>query len=171
LSDITERYFSAVRSSNLRSIERTTKSDSDVVGAVGLAAKREPLGAALMRLFTGDNNAAQAVIEALTQKLLTHFPASLRESEARTVATGVLSWNRANVCPVCHGSGYEVIPGTPSLSDKECKACRGTGKTLFQKQFHRSKLEYADWAQVQIEIAQSRAGQEAMKAIAPSLDL
>ena len=171
MSEITERYFSAVRSSNLRSIERTTRSDSDVVGAVGLAAKREPLGAALMRLFTGDNNAAHAVIDALTQKLVAHFPVSLRESEARTVATGVLAWNRANVCPACHGSGYEVIPGTPSLSDKECRACRGTGKTLFQKQFHRDKLKFADWAQVQIEMAQSRAGQEAMRAIAPSFDL
>jgi DnaJ-class molecular chaperone len=124
-----------------------------------------------MRLFTGDNNAAHAVIDALTQKLVAHFPVSLRESEARTVATGVLAWNRANVCPACHGSGYEVIPGTPSLSDKECRACRGTGKTLFQKQFHRDKLKFADWAQVQIEMAQSRAGQEAMRAIAPSFDL
>jgi hypothetical protein len=168
---IIDRYASAVRSSDLRSRPDTTFSDPDVIGAFGLAGKREPLGAALMRLFTGDNNAAQAVIEALTQKLLTHFPASLRESEARTVATGVLAWNRANVCTVCHGSGYEVIPGTPSLSDKECKSCRGTGKTLFHRQFHRSKLEYADWAQAQIEMAQSRAGQEAMRAIAPSLDL
>lgn len=171
MSDITERYFSSVRSSNLRSIERTTRSDSDVVGAVGLAAKREPLGVALMRLFTGDNGAADQVILILAGRIKDHFQGQLSSTQSRDVAAGVLEWNRNSVCTSCNGSGYEVIPGTPSLSDHECKACRGTGKRLFQKQFHRDKLKFADWAQAQIETAQSRAGQEAMRAIAPSLDL
>lgn len=171
MSDITERYFSAVRSSNLRSIERTTRSDSDVVGAVGLAAKREPLGAALMRLFTGDNGAISHIVWVLENKLIEHFAGQISVAQARDVAARVLEWNRNSVCTSCNGSGYEVIPGTPSLSDHECKSCRGTGKRLFQKQFHRDKLKFADWAQVQIEMAQSRAGQEAMKAIAPSLNL
>ncbi len=168
---ILDDYASAIRSSNLRSIERTTRSDSDVIGAFGLAAKSEPLGVALQRLFTGDNGAAKAVIDVLADKLLGHFAGKLNAAGSRRIAAAVLEWNRNSVCPVCHGSAYEVVPGTPSLSDKECKACRGTGKKLFQKQFHKSDLAYADWAQVQIEVAQSRAGQEAMKAIAPSLDL
>lgn len=168
---ILDRYASAVRSSNLRSQPNTTFSDPDVIGAFGFAGKHEPLGVALQRLFTGDNTAAKSVIDVLADKLLGQFSGKLNAAGSRRVAAAVLEWNRNSVCPVCHGSAYEVVPGTPSLSDKECKACRGTGKKLFQKQFHKSDLTYADWAQVQIEIAQSRAGQEAMKAIAPSLDL
>lgn len=168
---ITERYASAIRSSNMRSKEATTFSDPDVVGAFGLAAKAEPLGAALERLFAGDNGSAKVVIDALAKKLKSNFPARLKESEARTVAAGVLAWNKSNVCRSCGGSGYEVVPGTPSLSGNICKSCKGTGKTLFHKQFHRTKIEYADWAQTQIEIAQSKAGQAAMRAIAPSLNL
>ena len=168
---ILERYASAVRSGDLRSRENTTFSDPDVIGAYGLAAKREPLGVALQRLFTGDNGAADQVILILAGRIKDHFQGQLSSTQARDVAAGVLEWNRNSVCTSCNGSGYEVIPGTPSLSDHECKACRGTGKRLFQKQFHRDKLKFADWAQVQIEMAQSRAGQEAMKAIAPSLNL
>jgi hypothetical protein len=168
---IIERYASAVRSSNLRSKEATTYSDPDVIGAFGLAAKTEPLGAALHRLFTGDNRAAQAVIEALSGKLMAHFPTSLTESESLSVAGGVLKWNQSNVCPHCKGRGSELIQGSPTLSDRECKHCRGTGKKLFEKQFHRDKIKYADWAQLQIDIALPAAGQAAMKSIAASLDL
>ena len=168
---IVERYASAVRSSNLRSKEATTYSDPDVVGAFGLAAKTEPLGAALHRLFTGDNRAAQAVIDALADKLTSRFAGSLTESEARSVAAHTLNWNRDKVCPFCKGRGSDLIQGSPTLSDRECKHCRGTGQKLFEKQFHRDKLKFADWAQMQIDIALPAAGQAAMKSLAASIDL
>ena len=41
MSRITDRYASAVRSSNLRSKADTNMSDSDVIGAAGLAAAPE----------------------------------------------------------------------------------------------------------------------------------
>ncbi len=168
---ISERYSSAIRSSNMRSKEATTFSDPDVIGAFGLAAKIEPLGVALQRFFAGDGSAAAQVILALESRLTDHFGGQISAAQARVVAAKVLAWNRTNTCDACGGSGYEVIPDTPSLSNKICKVCKGTGKKLFQKQFHHDKLKFADWAQVQIEIAQSRAGQAAKKAIAPSLEL
>lgn len=168
---IIERYASAVRSSNLRSKEATNYSDPDVIGAFGLAAKTEPLGAALHRLFTGDNRAVQAVIEALARKLISRFAGSLTAAEARTVAAHALNWNRDKVCPFCKGRGSELIQGSPILSDRECKDCKGTGKKLFEKQFHRDKLKFADWAQLQIDIALPAAGQAAMKSLATKLEL
>lgn len=171
MSNITERYFSAVRSSNLRSIERTTDSDIDVIGAFGLAAKREPLGVALQRLFTGDSAAFNEVIEILAEKLTRHFGGHITMSKARFVAKTVLEWNHDKTCHVCNGLGRELIPGTPTIGTKDCGACRGTGQALFQKIFHRENLRFADWTQMQIEIVQGRAGQEAMKCLAPTLDL
>jgi hypothetical protein len=168
---ILDRYASAVRSSNLRSQPNTTFSDPDVIGAFGLAGKREPLGVALQRLFTGDSGAFNDVIEILAEKLTSHFAGQITTSRARFVAKKVIDWNRDKVCHVCNGLGRELIPGTPTIGTKDCGACRGTGQALFQKIFHRESLRFADWTQMQIEIVQSRAGQEAMKSLAPSLEL
>ena len=57
---IKERYASAVNSSNLKSKVETTYSDSDVIGAYGLAARHHPLGVALQRLFV-DGKARECV--------------------------------------------------------------------------------------------------------------
>jgi hypothetical protein len=40
----------------------------------------------------------------------------------------VLAWWLDHVCPVCEGRKKDRIPGTPSLSHKDCKACHGTGE-------------------------------------------
>ncbi len=45
---ITERYSSAVNSSDLTTKPDTRWSDTDVLGATGLAARYEPLGVALV---------------------------------------------------------------------------------------------------------------------------
>lgn len=62
---VIERYASAVRSTNLKVDERTTRSDSDVLGAMGLAAREFPLAVALQRLFLGDTTAARELVELL----------------------------------------------------------------------------------------------------------
>lgn len=167
---IIERYASAVRSSNLRSRENTTFSDPDVIGAFGLAAKREPLGVSLARLLLGDNKAADDVVRRLAEMTRSKFH-HLKQVQAEDMARAVLAWNRHGVCPECDGHGFHVIPGAPSLSDTECKACRGTGRLLLHKQFRKDHQDAALWMQGQIEAVQSTAGQAAMRAIAPSLDL
>ena len=50
---VIERYASAVHATSLKSDPATYMSDTDVLGAMGLAAKHEPLGAALTRLLSG----------------------------------------------------------------------------------------------------------------------
>ena len=72
---IVDRYAGAVRSSDLKSEERTTHSDSDVLGAMGVADRRlthdrnprwqSPLSVPLLRLFMGDNHAASQIVAIL----------------------------------------------------------------------------------------------------------
>lgn len=168
---ITERYSSAIRSSNLRSSECTTYSDPDVIGAFGMAAKSEPFGVALHRLFAGDMREAGSLLLHLAAMITGQFPSKLTRQEAKGVAAGVLAWNISNTCHHCGGLGREMIPGSPTLSDRECKACKGTGKKRFEKQFHRSKIRFADWAQMQIQIAMPNATHLANKFIAPPQDI
>lgn len=166
---ILDRYASAVHSSNLRSQPNTTFSDPDVIGAFGLAGKREPLGVALARLLLGDNKAANDVVRQLADMTRSKFH-HIKQVQAEDMARAVLAWNRHGVCQECNGHGYQVIPGSPSLSDIECKACHGTGKVLLHKQFRKDHQDAALWMQGQIEAVQSTAGQAAMKSLAPSLD-
>lgn len=58
---INERYSGAISSADLTSDERTTYSDSDVIGAMGLAARLSPMGVALARLLAGDRRAEREI--------------------------------------------------------------------------------------------------------------
>src|SRR5688572_14309198 len=111
---ILDRYSGAVRSSNLRSEPDTTYSDSDVLGAVGLAAVRRPLAAALTRLFMGDNHAAQQIVCILAEQVRDKAIASdvdLKPTQAQDMARAVLAWHRDGVCKTCNGHGFDLIPG------------------------------------------------------------
>jgi hypothetical protein len=48
--------------------------------------------------------------------------------DAQTQTAEVLLWWLHHVCPECEGLGKERIAGTPSLSHKDCHACRGTAE-------------------------------------------
>jgi hypothetical protein len=141
---IVERYASAVRSSNLRSIERTTISDSDVIGAVGLASKTDYLGALLLRFELGDNRAARECAGVMAHRAHVHFP-KLHPRTAVDLASALLAFTRSDVCPDCNGLGREVIAGTPTLGTKECKTCGGTGKKRIDRQFAKEHMPVVDW--------------------------
>jgi hypothetical protein len=78
-----ERYRAAVHSGNMTSDPNTTRSDSDVVGAFGIADRHltrgsdargnhfppAPLAVALARLFAGDNTAGHAIVETMAANL------------------------------------------------------------------------------------------------------
>lgn len=140
---IIERYASAIRSSNLRSIERTTQSDSDVIGAVGLASKTDYLGALLLRFELGDNKAARECAGVLAHRAHVQFP-KLHPRTAVDIASALIAFSRDDVCESCNGLGREVIPGTPTLGTKECPTCRGTGKKRIDKQFPKEHMQVVD---------------------------
>ncbi|MFL9670459.1 hypothetical protein WIX39_026250 [Variovorax sp. AB1(2024)] len=171
--NITERYATAVRSSNLRIDERTARSDTDVLGAMGLASIRHPLAVALHRLFAGDNTASVEIVDILSDdawKQARRMRVKLSRQQAQHLAQSCLAWHRNPVCKVCSGHGRLVIPGTKTLRDR-CGACRGTGRTLFADLFAHQHRQLANWVIVHMETHQAEAGPEAMRQIAGYLDL
>ena len=168
---INERYAGAISSKDLKSDERTTFSDSDVLAAMGLAGKSAPLGVALARLLAGDGRAAADVVTVLGVGLVGHAFRNRPRREispevARQIATFVLDWFRDSACRVCGGVGFKRIEGTPSLSDNPCPVCRGSGKRNFDGMFDAHDRELARWAAAEIEREQAIAGPIAMRLIA-----
>jgi hypothetical protein len=176
MSKIIDRYSSAVRSSNLRSKEATTYSDSDVLGAMGLAAKQRPLAAALARLFTGDNHASGEIVEILAglawgKAAETRVP--LKRPQAVDMARAVLAWHRDGICPTCKGHGYAILgtlgTGRAVVSDHDCPACKGSRKVPFGPQFPVERRSVAWWLLAAVEREQAHAGPAAMAALAKRL--
>lgn len=172
---ITDRYATAVRSRNLGSNPKTTFSDSDVLCAVGLAGKRVPLGTALMRLLSGDNRAGSDIVRILADKAVGKAfrmsGADCPRPEAEDLARAVLAWYRDGTCRVCSGHGVLLIPGTTTLGNHECPACRGDGRIRLDRRISLARLELARWMVAEVERELAIAGREAMTRLAPRLDL
>jgi len=175
---ITDRYASAVRSSCLTVDERTTYSDTDVLGAFGLAGRLleiqdHPLAVPLQRLFSGDNKAAVAIVEVLAVMARGKAPAlrtDITVLQANDMAKACLAWHRDGVCKPCGGHGQLLIRGTKTIGGAFCRPCRGTGRMPFERQFRHEWRELARWLVSEMEREQGRAGPAALKAIAPRLD-
>lgn len=169
---VIERYASAVRSTNLEINARTTRSDSDVLGAMGLASREFPLAVALQRLFLGDGTAARELVEILADDAWRQARAlkiKLNRVQAYDLAQGCVAWHRNPTCDACGGHGATVIPGSTTLGVK-CKPCKGAGRTSSSRLF-KAHAEVADWLVAHMEKHQAMAGPEAMKQIAGYLDL
>ncbi len=187
-NSVVERYASAIRSSNLSVEGRTTRSDSDVLGGMGLAAQAlesgrgvngqaitpEPSAVPLQRLLQGDNRAAKEIVAVLAEdawKQARTMNVRLDRARARAMAQACLAWFRHGTCKACGGHGRRLIPGTRTLGTADCKECRGTGKVEFERQFRVAERELARWLAAKIERAAAIAGPEAMRHLAGYLDL
>ena len=184
---ITDRYSTAVHSSNLKSKPETTFSDADVLGAAGLAGKAErtlpdgtvirgaPLGIALMRLLSGDNTASREIVAILADsavgKAWRMDGMKLQRVQADDMARAVLAWYRDGTCKPCGGHGYLLMQGAPSLSEHTCPACKGTRKVPFDSAFSLELVLLARWMLAEVEREIAFAGPAAMAALAPRLDL
>lgn len=168
---ILDRYNTAIHATSLKSEADTTWSDTDVLGAAGLAAKHLPLGIALARMLSGGGNGA--VVKILTRAAYEQsYRCSIKPTllEAESIAKAVLAWYTHGTCQPCGGTGFFRIRDTPSLGD-ECQHCGGTGKIPFDNQFRHEWRGVARWLQDEIGRAQAQAGQEAMRKLAPRLNL
>lgn len=123
--------------------------DVDVIRACGMVSKQQPLGMSLWRLKYSDLwEEARNALDGLTMMLVKRrkLPASV----ARSAAERVLAHWVGDRCDACHGQGYELMRGAPTLSDTPCPVCKGDGKL---------KLADADqhevWLQQQIAIMES----------------
>jgi hypothetical protein len=139
---------------------------------MGLASKRHPLAAALTRLFLGDSRGVADVITHLVAELGRHRDArEWPQSQKEDLARAVIAWHRDGVCTDCGGHGYERVPGTPALSANPCKTCDGSGRIPFDRKFRARQLPVARWLLAEIQSTQAQAGVEAMRTLAPRLEL
>jgi len=181
-----DRYHSAVRTSNLKSEEKTTFSASDVMGAAGFAGKEmrsaetsdpsrgQPLAMALMRLLSGDNHASAEILALLSAKVIGKAHRTgpeIGQPAALMVSAIVLDHFRDRRCRACRGHGFELIRGAPAIGDKECQRCRGTGMKPFETMFKPERVELARWLAAELERELAKAGPAAMAALAPRLTL
>jgi hypothetical protein len=168
---ILERYSAAVNSGDLSVNPDTRWSDTDVLGATGLAGRYEPLGVALTRLFAdGKPESVLALLTDLAFKRSRTLGVRFSRLEAIELSQAVLGWYRFGTCQPCGGTGYMVIQGTPIQGD-ECEHCRSTGKVDFDSRFPAAWLGLARWLSGEIDRAQAVAGTEAMRMLAPRLEL
>jgi hypothetical protein len=167
---ILDRYASAIRSSNLRSHPDTTQSDTDILGAIGLASKRHPLATALARLFMGDNHASEQLVELLADMAWGKAAAlniKLRRVQAESMAQAVLAWHREGRCKACGGHGFALVHGAPVVGTTACRACHGTGRIPFDARFRDADdLRVARWLVSEVEREQNAAGPAAMAKLA-----
>lgn len=186
---IEERYSSAVNSGNLRPNPRTRMSDSDVLGATGIADREltegrtskgdsvrpAPLAVSLERLLRGgDTRAAHAVARVMADMLwrkAREGTEKLTHAKAKEMAQMVLAWHRSGTCKPCGGHGYSLIQGTKTLSERACEACRGTGKIRFERAFKGYPVELARWMSAELERNLGRAGERAMAHLAARFDV
>ncbi|RYF50298.1 MAG: hypothetical protein EOO27_32025 [Comamonadaceae bacterium] len=177
---VTDRYATAVRSSCLTVDPRTTFSDTDVLGAMGLAARelkkedKHSLAVALERLFLGDNSASVEIVDALATKLRNKAAEDhlkMTAGQCRDVARACLAWHRHGTCRPCGGHGKLPIEGTPHLGEESCPVCMGRGQYPFEIQFREEWRGLAVWLVEFMKREQGRAGPAAMRKLAPKLDL
>ncbi len=195
MANISNRYASAVHSSNLKHTSELNKlddqgqsSDADVLGAMGIADRRlcsgknergedvsmHPLAVPLERMFAGDNRAAHDIVTILAQLVFEQswkVRVKISRVTAHDMSCACLAWHRNGTCQPCGGHGKTLIPGSRSFSDHDCQVCRGTGKVPFKSQFKPEHRELADWLVAEMEREVGRAGPAAMKALSARIDL
>lgn len=176
---IIDRYAGAIHSSNLKHDERSSNSDTDVLGAFGLADRRlaatdHPLAVPLTRLFMGDGAASRVIVEVLADMARGKAPAlhtDITQTQAVDMARACLAWHRDSACKSCGGHGQLVIKGSTTIGGAICKACKGTGRIQFEKQFRFQWRDLARWLVAEMEREQGRAGPEAVRALGASFNL
>ena len=180
MSKYLNRYASAVHSKNMRSKADTAMSDSDVIGAAGLAAKNKPFAMALARMLSGDQRATHEVnriLAIMAQDKADAEKVKMKRTQANDMACAVIAWFRNGTCTTCSGHGFQVVGGEIGsggravLSDAACPACKGTGKKPFDSQFAIERLLIARWLLAEVEANIAAAGQAAMARLAPRLEL
>ena len=134
---IAERVGNALSRGNLRQHDRsgrllTGTSDLDVVAALGVVGIGERLADAVYRLkYANDHksyyDALQGVRD-LARSMDAKSRWKVRREHLKKMAQHVLDYWLNDSCPTCTGVKYEVIRGSPHLSDRACKACHGSGK-------------------------------------------
>lgn len=103
--------------------------DVNVLAAAGMASAVSPAYLSLYRLkYISDikelATGKSVFINWMRRAMLNR---RIDAKDASRLGTQALHYWLNGVCPACEGRGRNVVPGTPSLSDKPCQRCDGTG--------------------------------------------
>lgn len=132
---IEERYGSAVEASDL-TLRFERRGPVDTLTAAGMVGAKNPLAMSIWRWVYGqDANERHIVLAGLVRwmKLGGHKAGWKDRKNLVPVVVAVADWYQDRVCRTCHGTRYETIPGTPTLSDVRCPACHGSGERSLDK--------------------------------------
>lgn len=139
---ISERYMTARTASTLKVDADTTMSPADVLTAAGMAGQRHSVPLRLwVFMHSPSRHQLYALADSLTQRLDDYMNIKKLKGKPWRIAKQTLAWSINNTCRPCGGHGMERIAGTPHLSDVQCPACRGTGKT----ELHTENNQAAQW--------------------------
>lgn len=153
---MTERLASSQNTSDLGE-HVTGLGDVDYIRAAGMVAQKNPLGMALFRLKYSEIIDEAMYCRNELVKLLETRRGVLREEAAKAVEK-VLVHHLSDRCDHCGGTGYQVIPGTPTLSDAACPVCKGEGVIKLN-----TKNPDELWLQTQIAMLESEAAGAVMR--------
>ena len=90
------------------------------------------------------------------------------DSRIRELAKKVLDYWLADTCPSCLGRGYEVMEGTPMLSERECKECHGRGVRAWESNGEWSQRGFVLLGYIQA--AEKDAGAKMMQLLRRDMD-
>lgn len=125
---IHERVGVALSMGNLRQ----TSGQIDVIGALGAVGITEKLADAVFRLkYSNDPGSYDDALDGvygIASSLALRGNWRYHRTRLRWMAKRVLGYWITDLCPSCNGLGYQIMLGTPHLSDKPCRSCRGTRK-------------------------------------------
>ena len=174
MTSAVERYSCAVSSRDLSVDPRTWRSDSDMLGAAGLASIQNPLALALARLFAGDDREQRNIAAILAQDAWSYAKrrrVRLLRTEADDLAKAGVAWGRHGAGGAGGGHGCGLIGGKlgdsrATIGDAECMECRGAGRRPLEREFHSQHRPIATWLAAEIEREQSKAGAAVMAKLA-----
>ena len=140
-----------------------------LIGAAGISAKREPAAMLLMRWTAGDAAASAELlalfVHKLTSKAYRENGRKLSPIDARRIAAAVLTHYSAPNCAACNGKGFQAISGAPSLSARQCDACKGSGSREFDKLFIKGDVWLARWMSAELSRSEVIAERELVIAL------
>ncbi len=158
-----ERMVRSQTSSNLGEAVNGEFGDIDIVRATGMVGQSNPIGVSLWRLkYAGDSAEFPKVVTALAEMLAKR---NVKYKDALLLALNAVKHYVDDVCKPCVGRGYDIIPGTPVLSDQICTHCRGAGRAPFEHTGDES-----EWLEVTISRMEREVAGAVMKKLAAELD-
>lgn len=119
------------------------RGDADFVAALGYASRTYPIASPLIRMYLARDpkavTEARKVAADMARIAARRQGVILRAREMVEIGQQALRYVLDKTCPRCHGTKYELIPGTKCLSVTECLACHGDGRRKLPRQ-HRKLI-------------------------------